>query len=336
MAQLKRGMFCNGVIWKQSFIRALLFFSTCMPLNEGQGYCPGNARFCCRWVLFYCSFFKWCMVNAASISLIKLETILFSVRNSQLSPIQVVPRYSKWWPDSQYWEKQTTLYFHRACCTPTTVRTGSAAISMSNNPCFSAAVLRWAVGRPLGNTPPTAHGGWSRTSPGFGTATQNSHPAASHRRTRTRSPPRRPAPSAALARRFLPGMGWLRGPPPPPKGGRADRRRCRPGAGCCGTAARRRWGEAERGSGGGAAGGGGSAAVFASPASGLASSVGAGARPAAGARPRYRAAVRPWKAAGSARGLRGGGKAARRAGCSRRGPAVRGSEDAGLGKVLCR
>ena len=35
--------------------------------------------------------------------------------------------------------------------------------------------------------------------------------------------------------------------------------------------------------------------------------------------------VRPWEAAGSARGLCGGRKAARRAGCSRSGPAVRGS-----------
>lgn len=43
---------------------------------------------------FIAVFFKGCMVNSMSVSLIiKLEIILFSVvRNSQLSPIQVVPR----------------------------------------------------------------------------------------------------------------------------------------------------------------------------------------------------------------------------------------------------
>lgn len=36
-AQLKRGMFCNGVIWKQSFIRALLVFFYMYVFEWGTG-----------------------------------------------------------------------------------------------------------------------------------------------------------------------------------------------------------------------------------------------------------------------------------------------------------
>lgn len=70
------------------------FFSTCMPLNEGWGYHHGNTRLLSVGFVLLQFFFKGCMVNSMSVSLIiKLEIILFSVvRNSQLSPIQVVPR----------------------------------------------------------------------------------------------------------------------------------------------------------------------------------------------------------------------------------------------------
>lgn len=155
-----------------------------------------------------------------------------------------------------------------------------------------------AVGRllrPLGNTPPTTHGGWPRTSPGLGTGTQNPNPLASGQRTRPCNTPTLPG-AASPPRPFrhprapLPAGDGVAAGAAAAAGGRQGGQEPLPPRSWVlrhGRSALLRWDEAERGSG---AGEGDSAAVCASPAPGLASSVGAGARPAAGARPRHRAA----------------------------------------------